>query len=250
MKNFIIAAITLFAITSQAQDITVTGKDGIVITDGYTYSTNSLDTESGEGGYMPIQVTNNTAEDIYVKLKMDSFENASGNENFIFFCFGEQCYFSVSEGSTVPEDINAAKISAGSHNPNADHFANAYAGDVAEQDVIYNMSLVQYNPDGTEGDVIMSFSFRYTTAAGIEDVTGLNNIGITLNSTVVTDNLDIDAKNDAKLEVYDLNGKLVKNTIIKSGTQSIDFSNLSSSIYIARFTNSENKVSQVKLVKK
>ena len=250
MKKFIVAAITMFTIATQAQIVSVTGKDGVEITDGYTYSTNSLATEQGEAGYMPIQVTNLTGDDIYVKLKMDSFENASGNQDFIFFCFGQQCYYSVSTGSTVPENIAAAKISAGSHNDLQDHFANGYAGDTEGQDVIYHMSLVQYSSDGTEGDVIMSFSFRYTTAANVEDFSGLKNIGINLNNTVVTNDLTVDAKGNATLEIFDLNGRLVKNADIKGGTQSVNLSSLLPAVYIARFTNNENKVSQVKIVKK
>lgn len=250
MKKIIFIAGLLICSLTKAQTVSVTGKDGVTITDGYTYTTNSLNTNEGEDGYMPIIVTNLTSEDIYVKLKMDSMENATGNQNFIFFCFGEQCYFSVSEGTSVPSNVIQGRILAGETNDTADHFANAYNGDTPGEDVIYNMSLVQYSSDGTEGDTLLSFSYVYSPTANVNDIEGLSNLGINLKNTVVTDVLQLDSSIAANVELFDLNGKKVQANTIKNGYQTLDLSALTSSVYIAKFTTEDNRTSQIKIVKK
>jgi hypothetical protein len=50
--------------------------------------------------------------------------------------------------------------------------------------------------------------------------------------------------------IYDLNGKIVVNSNLDYGIQSIDVSNLSSGIYLVNFRNSEGKSSNKKIVKK
>lgn len=250
MKKIILVAATMLTIALQAQTVSVTGKDGITITDGYTYTTNSLNTDEGEDGYMPIVVTNLTSEDIYVKLRMDSMENAAGNEFFIFFCFGEQCYFSVSEGSSVPSNVDQGKITAGGTNHIDDHFASGYGGDTAGQDVIYNMSLVQYDSDDTEIGTLLSFSYVYSPTANVNDIEGLSNLGINLKNTVVTDVLQLDSSITANVELFDLNGKKVQANTIKNGYQTLDLSALTPSVYIAKFTTEDNRTSQIKIVKK
>lgn len=250
MKKFILAAAAMLTMAVQAQTVSVTGKDGVTITDGYTYTTNSLNTNEGEDGYMPIIVTNLTDGDIYVRLRMDSMENANGNENFIFFCFGQQCYYSVSVGNAVPSNINQGLITAGGHNDFADHFANGYGGDASGENVVYNMSLVQFTSDGTEVGTLLSFSYVYNPTAGVNDIEGLSNLGINLKNTVVADALQLDSSVAANLEIYDLNGKKVQVAAIKNGYQTLDLSTLSSSIYIAKFTTENNRTSQVKIVKK
>ena len=52
------------------------------------------------------------------------------------------------------------------------------------------------------------------------------------------------------MSIYDLNGKIVVNSNLDYGIQSIDVSNLSSGIYLVNFTNSEGKSSNKKIVKK
>ncbi|GGB68974.1 hypothetical protein GCM10007424_06170 [Flavobacterium suaedae] len=250
MKKFILAAAAMLTFAVQAQTVSVTGKDGVTITDGYTYTTNSLNTDEGEDGYMPIVVTNLTNDDIYVRLRMDSMENAAGNEFFIFFCFGEQCYFSVSEGSSVPSNLEQGKITAGGTNHIDDHFASGYGGDTAGENVVYNMSLVQFTSDGTEVGTLLSFSYVYNPTAGVNDIEGLSNLGINLKNTVVTDALQLDSSIAANVEIFDLNGKKVQAAAIKNGYQTIDLSALTSSIYIAKFTTEDNRTSQVKIVKK
>jgi hypothetical protein len=238
MKKIILIAGLLLSGLAQAQDpiIEVTGKNDEVITDGYVYETNSLEVADSEsGGYLPLHVTNLTDEAIYVKLRMVSFENADGNGDsdeiiYVQFCFGTLCYFAVEEGNIVPSNITQAKIEAGSHNPNGDKFTNAYPGDVVGEPVTYNMELVQFSAEGVEIGPLVSFTFKYTPTAGTNDLNGLNNIGISVKNTVVKNQLDIDAQQNAKLELFTISGQQVKTVAIQDGSQSIDLSGLSAAV--------------------
>lgn len=251
MKKIILLAAVLVSTFAQAQIISVTGKNGQPITNDYEFVTNDLGITGPAA--LPIHVSNLTGEDIYVKLRMDAMENADNMEDMpgiaVQFCFGQLCYTEVEVDDVVPSGIGTAKIVADGQNDEADHFANNYPGDVEGVDVVYYMSLVQYNPDNTPGDVLLSFSYRYTTTAGVNNLDGLQNMGITVKNTVVKSNLELDAAIMANLDIIDVNGKLIKNVSINEGANTIDLSGLSAGVYFAKFTTGMNKSSQIKIVK-
>ena len=247
MKKIILLATVLVSTFAQAQIISVTGHNGEPITEGYTFTTDAL---SGEEADLPIRVENLTEETIYVKLRMVSMVNADNMPNFsVQFCFGELCYYQVETGDTVPTGIDAAEIAPGEENPEGDHFINGYAGDVAGTDVVYNLRLVQFDAANNEIGTLMNFKYVYSTTAGITDLNGLQNLGISVKNTVVEKNMDIDATIMANLAIIDVNGKSIKNVSINEGANTIDLSGLSAGVYFAKFTTGMNKSSQIKIVK-
>lgn len=247
MKKIIFAAV-LFAASFANAQISVEGNNGVQITDGYEYVTNQLGLE-GEAR-LKILVTNNSEDEtIRLKLKLVSMENANGNNEFIQFCFDSQCYIGVETGSTVPSATGGAILAPGGRNNASDHFANAFAGDTPGQQVVYNLAIIEVSATGQELGTLLTFSYTYKPTAGLSDFASLQQMGITINNTIVKNTLEVMANQDAKLEVININGQSVKNATIVSGSQSIDLSGLSSAVYFAKFTNSENKTSQIRIVK-
>jgi hypothetical protein len=51
------------------------------------------------------------------------------------------------------------------------------------------------------------------------------------------------------MTIFDMTGKLVNNTTLAYGIQSIDVSNLSSGVYVLKFTSVEGSVSTKKIIK-
>lgn len=257
MKKIVLLAGLLLSGFLQAQEpvIEVTGNNGELITDGYVYTSHELG-ESGEAK-LNISVTNLTDETIYIKLKMNSMVNATGNGAVIGnetnpgvqFCFQGSCYFQIDENEVTPSQTAMAAITAGSHNNVNDHFSNSYPGDVPGQDVIYNMSFVQYNANGTEIGPLVNFTYKYAPTMGTNDFASLQNMGLTLNSTVVKNQLAVNAAQKAKMELYSVTGQLVKTATITEGNQSIDVSGLSAAVYIAKFINNSNQASSIRIVK-
>lgn len=249
MKKIILMGALLVAAFAQAQVITVFNGEEEVI-DGYNFTSTSLE----EPEYLYLHVTNVSDESIRLKLKMVSVENLSGEEFMVQFCFAENCYYDVTAGVTAPPATGGMLFSPGADNippgetETPDHFYSVDPGDGSGL-VKYNMSIVQVEGDGTETATLRTFSYTIDTTAGTTDFSNLKNLGINLKNTVVASTLDLSTDAPAKLEVIDLNGKIIRNFAITAGSQSIDLSGLSSAVYFARFTTEANKTAQVKIVK-
>ena len=138
----------------------------------------------------------------------------------------------------------------GSNDGNVDHFANGYTGDTPGEPVEYVIALVQYDDEGVQiGEPLRTFSYKYDTNLSIDDFSSLQNIGITVNNTVVKDYLSIDSNISGTISIYSINGKHIKNAQLITGSQSYDLSSLSSGVYVAKFTTQENKSSTIKILK-
>ena len=248
MKKIILMAGLLLTSLTQAQSlISVIGNDDQEITEGYVYTSHELGSEGVSK--LSIVATNLTEESIRLKLKLESMVNATGNTENVQFCFAENCYFSVSEGNTVPPAPGGVVIAPGASNNRNDHFSNNYAGDVPGQDVVYNLSIIQVDANGgVIGEPLLHFQYKYSPTAGLKDYTALQNMGITVTNTLVKNVLNVQSNNDAKLEILNINGQLIKTVTIKNGAQQADLSSLSAAVYFARFTVGSAS-SQIKIIK-
>ncbi len=245
MKKIILIAGLLFSMVAQAQLIVTS--NGNTITNGEEILFNTL----GSAAKMQILVTNNGPETVFYRLQLVSVTNNTsgigGKAGDIQLCFGALCYTDI--GSTNYYPNYAVELAAnGGHNDEADHFLNAYTGDVAG-DVVYNFRVVQVDANQAVLNEVVAFSYRYSATAATTDFAALQNMGINLGSTVINNTLDITAKQNTKLELFNINGQAVKTLTISTGTQSVDTSAIATGFYIARFTSEDNKTSQIRIVK-
>ncbi len=246
MKKIILFAGLLVSSLVSAQ-ITATG-NGAPITDGQVLTFTDLAFEDETAAKLNIIVTNGTTETINTRLRMESIENADGTE--VQFCFGVQCHYNVTAGGVVPAGVNYVTLEPGASSDNQGHFLNNNAGINTTQPVEYVISVILVDENGTTiGEPVLTFTYKYEPEMSTEDFTSLKNLGITVNNTVIKDLFNVDANVNAGMKVYNLNGQLVKNSEVKTGSQSFDLSALSTGIYIARFTTEENKTSQIRIVK-
>jgi len=245
MKKIILMAGLFICGIAQAQ-ITVTGHNGQVINNGYEFVTNVLTPQSA--AELPLHVTNTSDAPINLKLRIESMQNTNGQN--VQFCFGSQCFFNINAGKVVPtnQGPDGMTLAPGASNGNDDHFWNFNPG--TGGDVSVTLSFVQFDSAGVQiGDPLVTFSYRYSPTAGTTDFTALQNMGISLKNTVVNNVLEMEASQSAKLELFSTTGQTVKTAEIKTGTQATDLSGLAAGVYFARFTNSENKSSQIRIVK-
>jgi hypothetical protein len=243
MKKIILLAMLAFGSLTQAQVITATG-NGEPITEGQTFT---FDTHAQSTATLGLLATNITNAPVYIKLKVNSITNADGSE--VQFCFGGQCYLSVSQNATVPSNTQLAPIAPNETNNTEDHFWNNNTGITAGEAVIYNLSFIQVDEAGTEMSTLLTFNYKYQPTVGLTDFNALQNIGITVKNTVVKSQLELNANVNASLQVVNVNGQTVKTVAIANGAQNVDLSALSNGVYFARFTTTDNKTSQIKIVK-
>lgn len=245
MKKILLIAGLLLSTLTQAQ-IAVTSA-GNTIDNGHEFVFNAM----GATAKLPFLVTNNTSETVYFKMQMVSItNNTSGPNNKadnVQFCFGANCYTIIGTGNYYP-NVPLELAANGGHNDPADHFVNEYAGDIPG-DVTYTFRVLQVDANSNVLNELTTFSYRYSPTASNADFAALQKMGINIGSTVVNNALEITATQNAKMELFSINGQVVKNVAISSGSNSVDASALAAGVYIVRFTNEENKTSQIRIVK-
>ncbi|KGO91290.1 T9SS type A sorting domain-containing protein [Flavobacterium subsaxonicum] len=246
MKKIILLLALAIGSFAQAQEITVnTQGNGGTINNGDTFTYTTLwSTQAESLGKIPFTVTNNTAAPINVQVRIDQIENADGSN--VQMCFGV-CLATIEVGEFYP-GFNYT-IEANETSQAGDHFANGNAGVNTTAEVKYRLTFVKMNEDGTPISDLLTFNYIYSPTAGVGDVKGLQNIGINLSNTVVKNQIDITATTAATMELFNLNGQVLKTVSVKEGSQSIEASFLSTGVYVAKFTTTSGKSSTIKLVK-
>ena len=251
MKKIILLA-TLFigALVNAQVTVTVLGN---AIQNGYTFTTTSI-AQVQDGMPQPnklrFTVTNDGAEPIYVAAKLvgkSSNAPAEGTQ----LCFGSLCVPNITPGLLVTYYL---ELAPGETTPNEDdHFINSHAGTDGGA-VTYNLAIVRLNyneedQEYTEAETLRTFNYVYQPAAGVTGFDGLQKLGLTIESTVIKNSLTVNATQNASLQLFDTTGKLVKTTAVKSGSQAIELSALTTGVYMAKFTTADNKTAAIKVVK-
>ncbi|RAR71729.1 T9SS type A sorting domain-containing protein [Flavobacterium aciduliphilum] len=230
---FFCTALNFAQISMYKHDMTPILNGQVVAFNTTTFPDNELD----------FYIKNNSASSVSVKVSCVSLLNNDGTG--FELCFGPECLSFVEEGTSYP--TNPVVIAANGTNGNFDHFlnTNASAG-VFPRD--YNFRFYQVgNPSGNTID----FTYRYDPGLSVHDIEQLQTYGVIIKSTQVVDALELDVLKSTNLELYDLNGKIVKDKIkLYYGVQTLDVSNLSSGTYIINFISDDGNSSKVKFNKK
>lgn len=241
MKKIILMAAVLISSMMTAQ-ITVVGNDGEEINNGDVYMTTGL----AQANELELHVTNNSPNAMRLQLRVDSMVNTFGEQ--VQFCFGDLCFFNVEPGKVVPP--NGKLLEPGESNNDEDHFWNYYAGASVGENVGFVLSFIEIDEQGNViGDPLLTFGYTYSPTGSTNDFNELKSIGFDVKNTLVKNTLDIDAAIAANLEIFDVNGKLIKGITISNGNNMADLSSLNTGVYIARFTTQENKTAQIRIVK-
>ena len=245
MKKILsLIAILLAAFSSQAQ-FSVSKLNGPIINDGDVYT---FDGTSAAIAEFKFKVTNTSStDDINVKIKVEEITNADGSD--FQLCFGDLCFFSITEGNSYPPNF-ALTLGPGESNGNFDHFWNTNTGNGENFPIDYRLKFYQLNDAGVEIGNSISITYRYQPNLSSSEFETLKNKGIVLNSTIVTSSLNFNTTIDASVTLTDINGKIISKNHFLSGENTIDFSSLKSAIYFAQFENKDGKIGTIKVLKK
>ena len=186
-------------------------------------------------------ITNTGADEIYMRIEFVSAVNATGAG--FELCFG-QCYIDLVVGQTVPPAPQFLAIASGGITSEGNHFANTLEGTEVKD---YVFRFYETDSDGNDIGSDLSFTYRYDPTLGVND---LNELNISVASTVILSDMQVNAVEELNMEIYNLQGKIVSSEKINIGQQLINMSNLSSQIYIVKFSNDEGASKTIKVVKK
>lgn len=241
MKKYILIAFLFSSVISIAQ-LSVSKTDGTPIANGEIISFGSVVYSQAA---LALKITNTTTSSIDVKLKCTSFTNTDGAGMEV--CFGPSCFSGVAVGQMYPSASTNVTIPA-SGNDTTSHFANTDPGS-GSAIIDYVFQIYRTNSFGAIVGTPFSFTYRYSPNL-VNNTFNLNSIGLNLKSNVVTSSLEFDVTNASQVQMYDMNGRLINETSLVSGYQTVDVSDLSSGIYILNCTNTEGKKANAKIVKK
>lgn len=216
--------------------ITIEDSEGILISDNQVLEFNSVEYPEASFTY---KVRNNTTETIRVRVEVESFSGTDGS--LMELCFGE-CYFGVSLGQSYP--INNAQpfvyIGPGETQiADGDHFFNSDPGDGnIPVEYTFRFYISDENGDGVVSQAELqtdyTIGYYYSSTLSVTDVNDTN-FQISYNSKL----LNIISPTDCKLEIFDIQGKLVNTHELNFGVNSIFNQNLEGKVFIFKFQFSD-----------
>ena len=245
MKNILLAVICLNSFFAFSQiTLSVDGGEN-TITDGTQYVATSL---QAPDNYLPLLISNGFNYDVNIQVRVVSIENHAGSG--LQLCVGTLCFGTVSAGTAYPTVLPNTLIEAnGSNAEYNDHFRLDVAGINPALPVVYNFQLIQINPEGVQSAVITNFSFKYNPTLGVNK-NDLASVGVVLNNTIATSSLQINADKQTQMSIVDMNGKVIGQETLTSGSNTVSISSFATGIYMASFTNDKGQKATVKFVKK
>ena len=233
MKFKLLVLTILGSVTVASAQYTIKDDNGVVLNDGDVIEYGTL--AYPDASYDFFVTNDNPTDEIYSRVQMVSATNTS-DPTFEQLCYGDLCYFDVEMLQFVPP-MNALPVAipVGATTGMGNHFYNNDPGNKSDP-VDFVFSFRQYqDADGTvEIGTPLTFTYRYNPSLGVETNSAVN---LTIQSTVVSDQLVLNVSEPVQMRLYDLQGKLVKQAAFESGNQVVNVSDLSAQIYIAQFEN-------------
>jgi hypothetical protein len=239
----VLAAVFCFASLLGNAQLMMTKLDGTPINNGDIFTFTEL---TEPGAYLGLKIYNTSEEnDMLFKARVVDITNSNGAN--LQLCVGDVCLMNITEGSAYPSF--AASLPPGGENSNFDHFVNYNAGIDTSLPVEYVIRIFQINESGAEIGNSVQFTYRYQPQLSTGEFSP-EAIGIVMKSNFVGDLFELTSAKTAKLELFDMTGKMVSRAALSAGQNAVDVSSFGSGVYIATFTTDEGKTATAKIVRK
>lgn len=236
----IIVLLSLFIQMYSFGQFSFTDHDGNTIANGSVFSFATANSESAK---LKFYVTNVGATPVDVRIRCTGI---SGGDGVGFqLCYGGLCHDNVVNGVIYPD--YQFLLNPGESNGEFDYFVNNFAG---ETPIDFNFQVYGLDSSGFATGQSVTMTYRYDSTLNVNSFDKLSAVGINIDNTLVTNELNFSATTNGKVALFNLNGQLIKEFSFTEGNQSFNLSQLSSAIYIARFSNNEGQSSSIKLIKK
>lgn len=237
-KTLLLLSMFLVAFNMNAQDYNIVDGNDEPMIDGNSYSFNTIEYPENS---IDFYITNISSEDIRMRIEVVSITNTDGT--LMELCF-DLCYDDINVGQSYPGDY--VLIAPGDTSFPGNHFFNTDLGDGS--DVLeYVFRFYQVDTNGDETGTDLTITYLYDPQLGVNDV---NKLDLNIQSTMISDVLEMNTLENLTLQVYDINGKVIMSQNLEAGQQRIDMSQLSTQYYILHFTNNKGVSDVVKVMKR
>lgn len=250
MKKTILSALTLtlgLGISlAQNQDYTITDLEMVEYENNsiHVYNVHGTFADPVEEAKLHLVVNNFGNEDIKVAAETVEFTNTDGS--LAQFCIGGpagNCFNPIFEGSFYP-NANGGILAAGSNWGMFDYFINLDPTNLAE----YKLRFVQMDDSGNEiPDTNFFITYKYDeNAMAVSDVE--SSAIAQIYPTVASGYTNVSLKENASVQIMNLEGKSVKSLRLNSGESKLDLSGLPSGIYWVQFKGVSGLTTTSKIV--
>jgi len=249
MKKLILSMLTIAAVSgiSYAQDFSITDLDMV------PYENNSVHVFNVHGTFenpldeakLHLVINNVSAAPIKVTGQVVEMTNTDGT--LAQFCIGGpsgNCFFPLTEGAYYPSEQGGI-IEPGSNWGNFDYLINLDPTELAE----YKLRFVQIDGDGNEMPETSFFlTYRYDSSMVVSDV---NSIAIAeVYPTVAKGFTNVTLKENAAVQILNVEGKVVKSINMRSGNAQLDLSGLPGGVYWVSFKGDSGVATTKRIVVK
>lgn len=228
---------TMLFFSSYAQ-FTFETLSGTPIPDGsvFTYGTYA-DNDSK----LKFKVTNTTSSPIDIKIVSTSITNGDGTA--FELCYGGVCNDNIALSGMYPD--YDYPLGPGENNGNYDHFVNNNPGDgESVMEFVFSIYAIGYEENA------ITMTYRYDPALlNVGSFENLSSIGIHVQNTVVSNDLLFNAAQRGTVSLININGQVVADYKFTEGNQALNLNQLSSAMYLAKFTTAEGASSVIKIFK-
>ncbi|MBA5629678.1 T9SS type A sorting domain-containing protein [Moheibacter lacus] len=186
---------------------------------------------------------NDGTETIGIQVECTGLTNTDGDS--MELCYGE-CYYGIDTFIPYPT-LGPVPVQPGQHQPiMADYFSNT---DGNSDLVEYQFRFFQLDSEGFEiPDTSLNFTYRYDGTMATSDV---NSIAIAeVYPTVAKGFTNVDLKENAKVQIVNLQGKVVKSLELNAGQSTLDLSGFAAGVYIIQFKGTSGLTTMKKVVVK
>ncbi|KJJ38372.1 T9SS type A sorting domain-containing protein [Aequorivita vladivostokensis] len=243
MKFKLLLLCVLGSVAFANAQFTVTDRSGNVLNDGDVIEFGVL--TYPEASFEFYVTNDNTTNEIYTRIEYVQETNSTNGE-FEQLCYG-LCYNNLMAGETVPpSNEGALVVGVGETTPMGNHFYNDDPGNGTDN-IDFVFAFRQYSdPQGTiETGTPLLFTYRYNPTLGISEN---NTVDLTIQSTVVSNELILNINEPINMMVYNIQGKVVKQGQFDAGRQIVNVSDLSAQTYIVQFKNQNGNVQTTKII--
>lgn len=244
LKLFLLTFLCGFFIANA--QFTVKDEAGNVINDGDIIEFGTLEYPAAE---LQFFVTNTDSENIYSRVEYMSQVNAA-DPLFEQLCYGIECYFNIAVGSTVPPaNMEAVEIIPGEATGMGNHFYSNDPGQNPDENVdfIFAFKLYEDENSNTATGSSLTLTYRYNPLLSVNEVKKVN---MSVISTIVSERIEMDVNEPVQVQLYDYQGRLIKQAKFETGKQELSISDLSSQAYLLRIKNEGGAVKTTKIIKR
>lgn len=188
---------------------------------------------------------NDSDEDIRVIGQILEMTNTDGMN--AQFCIIDLCYFPLNEGAFYPANGGVIEPDGYNGHLGTNYFTNLDPTDMVE----YKFRVFQQ--DVESGEEIPNTSF-YVNYLYDEDAMGVSDVQspsiAELYPTVATGFTNVNLKENAHVQIYNLQGKVVRTLDLKDGKSQINLSGLAAGVYMVSFKGETGTTTTIRMMVK